>query len=69
MISKEETQSKVEAIQIYEYEKETEADNNVYDTKIYRNRKLKSSATLISSSLLKINHSQSTVILPTRKGT
>ena len=67
MIFKEEKQSKVEQIQVCEYDKETEAENNIFDSKIYRNRKLKSSAKLISSSLLRINHSQSTIMLKENK--
>ena len=67
MIFKDEKQSKVEQIQICEYDKDTEAENNIFDSKIYRNRKLKSSAKLISSSLLRINHSQSTIMLKENK--
>ena len=67
MLFKEENQSNIETIQICEHEKETEADNVFYDSKIYRNRRLKSSAKLISSSLLRLNHSQSTTIFPSSK--
>ncbi len=59
MLAKDEEQSNFEDIEVCEHEKDTEADNTTYETKLYRKRRLKSSALLMSTSV-RINHSQST---------
>lgn len=64
LLKDEECDSKILPIEIEEkVNKETDDDNNMFESKSYRNRRLRSSNYLISCSKMKINFSQSTSLL------